>query len=115
MGPVQQKISFYGGFFYFLTLFLESSGIIEDNLNCNVHLRYPLFFLKKADVYDGYKVRTWHMNIKLLYCSTKETAHTENTALTQAISLEKEKGRKKIAFILLVIMVNLEDTGILCR
>lgn len=55
------------------------------------------------------------MKIKLLYCSTKETAYTENIALIHAISLEKEKERNKIAFILLLIMLNVEDTGILCR
>lgn len=61
------------------------------------------------------EVTPWHMNIKLLYCSAKETAYTENVALTQAISLEKEEERKKIVFILLVIMLNLEDIEILCR
>lgn len=47
----KRRYSSYEGFFYFLTLSLESS---EDHLNCNVHLGYPVFFLKKADVYDGY-------------------------------------------------------------
>lgn len=57
----------------------------------------------------GMEVTTWHMNIKLLYCSTEEIAYTEIIALIHAISLEKEEERKKIAFILLLRMLNLED------